>query len=47
MVKDLAVPLLWLRFNPWPGELPHAAGAAKKKKKKKKGLLNLAVRRHW
>ena len=28
--------LLWLRFDPWPGELPHAAGADKKKKKKKK-----------
>ena len=38
-VKDPALSLqwlgllLWCRFNPWPWELPHAAGAAKKTKK--------------
>ena len=26
--------LLWHGCDPWPGELPHAKGAAKKKKKK-------------
>ena len=36
-LKDLALPQLqsmlklWLRFSPWPGELPHAVGAATKK----------------
>ena len=37
-VKDLALSvqwlgghLLWHRFDPWPGEIPHAAGIAKKK----------------
>ena len=35
-VKDLALSLLWLRFNPWPRELLlHAVGAAKRKKKKR------------
>ena len=35
-VKDLALSLLWLGlllwygFDPWPGEVPHAKGAAKK-----------------
>ena len=33
-VKDPVLLLLWHRFDPWPGELPYAAGAAKKKKKK-------------
>ena len=30
-VMDLALPLLWLGFDPWPRELPHALGAAKTK----------------
>ena len=30
-VKDLALPFLWPRFNPWL-ELPYAVGVAKKKK---------------
>ena len=25
-VKDLALSLLWLRFDPWPGKLLNAAG---------------------
>lgn len=29
-VSDLALLLLWLRFDPWPWEL-HAVGLAKKK----------------
>ena len=39
-VKDLALSLKWLDsllcggFDPWPGQLPHAAGMGKKKKKK-------------
>ena len=39
-VKDLVLSLqqlrllLWLRFDPWPGNFLVAAGAAKKKKKK-------------
>ena len=37
VVKELALSLLWLGFDPWPQEIPHAKGAAKKKKKKKKG----------
>ena len=42
-VKDLALSLqwlwlqLWLRFDPWSGNLMQAVGAAKKKKKKKEG----------
>ena len=41
-VKDPALSLLWLglllwlRFNSWPGELPHSSGVAKTGKKKKK-----------
>lgn len=41
-VKDPALSLLrlglqpWHRFDPWPGEFPHAMGVAKKKKKKSK-----------
>ena len=31
-MKDLELPQLWLRFDPWPGNL-HAAGIAKKKRK--------------
>ena len=34
-VKGLALSLLWLRFNPWPRELPHATGTAKKTKQNK------------
>ena len=34
-VKDLALPRLWLRYDPWPrSSISH--GVAKKKKKKKK-----------
>ena len=29
-VTDLALPQLWLRFNPWPRELPYDIGMAKK-----------------
>ena len=41
-VKDLVLSLqwfgllLWHRFDPCPGKLSHAIGAAKKEKKKKK-----------
>ena len=31
-VKDLALLLLWLRFNPWPGNLPW--GQTKNKNKR-------------
>ena len=34
-MKDPALSLLWLGFDPRPGELLHAEGEAKKKKKKK------------
>ena len=34
MVKDLALSLLWHRFDLWPQELLHAPGMTKKKKKK-------------
>ena len=30
MVKALALSLLWLKFNPWPWELPNAVGINKK-----------------
>ena len=30
-VKELVLPLLCHRFNPWPWELPDAGGMAKKK----------------
>ena len=30
--------LLWLGFDPWPQEIPHAKGAAKKKKKEGGGV---------
>lgn len=30
VAKDSASSLLWLRFDPQPGELPHATGKAKK-----------------
>ena len=33
VVKDSALSLLWLGFDPWPRELPHAADVTKKKKK--------------
>lgn len=40
-VSDLALLLLWLRFDPWPWEL-HAVGLAKKKVNKKiKKKVNL------
>ena len=29
VVKDLTLPLLWHRFDPWPGELLCAVGTAK------------------
>ena len=29
-VKDMALSVPWLWFNPWPGEFPHAVGVAKK-----------------
>ena len=32
-VGGLVLSLLWLGFDPWPGELPHAMGTVKKKKK--------------
>ena len=35
MAQDLALSLLWCRFNLWPRELLHALGTARKKKKKK------------
>ena len=31
-VNDLALSRLWLRFDPWPQELPHAVGSGGKKK---------------
>ena len=31
-LKDLALPQLWLRFSPWPRELPYAMGVAIKQK---------------
>ena len=34
VVKDLALSLLWLGFNPWPGDF-HAVGMAKKTHKTK------------
>ena len=34
-VKDLALSLLWLRFDPWPGNI-HMLWAQPKKKKRKK-----------
>ena len=37
MVKDLALSLLWLRFEPWPRKFTCCGCAKKKKKKKKKG----------
>ena len=33
-VKDLALLLLWLGFDPSPGEFLHTSGMAKKKKRK-------------
>ena len=36
VVKDSALSLLWIGFNPWPRELPQAAGAPPKKKEKRK-----------
>ena len=36
VVKDSALSMLWLVFDPWPGKDLIAMGAAKKKKKKKK-----------
>ena len=47
-VKDLALSLqwlrslLWCRFNPWPGELPHAMHGWGQKNKKDKQILI-----HW
>ena len=44
-VKDLGWSLhrlglpLWRRFNPWPGELPHAVGTAKQSKRGMLGAL--------
>ena len=32
-VKDLALPLLWLRFIPWSGNFCYALGTVKKKPK--------------
>ena len=34
LVKDSALPLLWLGCDPWPRELPHAARCSKEEKKK-------------
>lgn len=31
-VKDVALSLLWLGFDSWPQELPHASSEAKKEK---------------
>ena len=32
-VKNLALSLLWCRFDPWPQELLHAMDVAKEEKK--------------
>ena len=39
-VKDLALSLLWRRFDPLAQELPHAAGAAENKTKQKQPPQN-------
>ena len=36
MVKDSVLSLLWLRFDPWPGNFHMLKVWPKKKKKKKK-----------
>ena len=36
LFKDLVLSLLWLRFDTWPRELPHAMDAAKKRKNGRK-----------
>ena len=35
VVKDSALSLLWLKFDPLAWKLPHAVGTGQKKKKKK------------
>ena len=37
VVKDLALSLLWLRFDPWPRNFLHALDEAKEKKRKQYG----------
>ena len=41
--------LLWLGFDPWPQELPHAVGMAKKKIRERHGSLqrNVALPGPW
>ena len=36
VVKDSALSLLWLKFDPLAWKLPHAVGTGQKKKKKRK-----------
>ena len=46
MVRESALSLLWLRFNPWPGNfytlLVQPKKLRGKKKKKKRGILKVA-----
>lgn len=35
-LKDLVLPKLWLRFDPWCRELPYALGVAMKKREREK-----------
>ena len=44
MLKDSALSLLWLGFNPWPRKLLHAMGLAKKKKKRRQYLVSKKTR---
>ena len=38
-VKDSVLSLLWLRFNPWPWELLHAADVVRKEKIKEENMF--------
>ena len=46
-VKDLALSLLWYRFDPWTGSNMHALGMAEKKKKRKRIPSFLFHRHSW
>ena len=49
VVRDLALSLLWLRFNPWPRNfcMPWALPKKKKKKKKRKHITRKCIARYF